>query len=100
MTMFKQVFDLDSCVESHVGKLCMKGSYYTQSMGGSIQKVWIAKSDMANTLCCLCSDVCQYNMGRYSKETSVIDWCNWTMEAGMFAASCFLSVPGKCLFSL
>src|SRR6516162_9675298 len=98
MTMFKQVLNLDCCIESRIGKLCVKGTSNTQCMCGSIEKVGIAKSDVANAFCHLSSDICQHNLGRYSKETSVIDWCNWTMKTGMFASACCFGISGKHLF--
>src|SRR6266849_11115891 len=100
MAMFEQVLDLDSCIESYVGKLCVKSPCDTQSMCGSIEEVGIAKSDMSYALCCLCSDICQHNLGRYSKETSVIDWCNWTMDTGMLATTRCFGIPSKHLFSI
>src|SRR5207245_5743414 len=78
----------------------MESSCDTQSMRGPIEKVGIAKSDMAHALCCLCSDICQHNLGRYSKETSAVNWCNWTMETGMFATTRCFSIPSKYLFSI
>ena len=100
MAILEQVLDLNCCIESDVGELSMESACDTHGMCRAIEEVRITESDMAHALCCLCSNICQHILGRYSKETSVIDWCNWTMETGMFATTRCFGIPGKHLFSI
>src|SRR6266496_642416 len=98
--MFEHVLDLDCCIESDVREFCMESTSDTQSMCGTIEEVWIAKSDMAHALCYLCTNICHYDLGRYGEETSPVDWCNRTMEAGMLAATRRFGVSCQQLFAI
>src|SRR5947209_5312584 len=98
--MFEQMLDLDCCIKSHIRKLFMESTCDTQSMCWSIKEIGIAKGDVTNALCRLFSDISQHNLGGYSKETSVINWCDWTMKTGMFATTRCFGIAGKHLFPM
>ena len=60
----------------------------TQSVCGTIPEIRIAKRDVLSTFLYLCTDISQHNVGWDSKEASLIDWRDRTVQAGMLTTAC------------
>src|SRR5574340_562490 len=88
--MFEEMFNLNCCIKSHIGEFSVQGTRNTYSVRRSIQEIWIAESNVPDTLRCLRSNIGKHDICWNRKESSMIYRSDWTMETGVFASTrCF-----------
>src|SRR5438067_11026520 len=93
--MLQQMLNLDGSIKGDIRKLFMQSTSNAHGMGWAIKEIGITKGDVACSLSYLGTNICQDNLGWYSKETSSINRSDGAMQARMFTAACRLSIACK-----
>src|SRR5579884_1034505 len=92
------MLNLNGSIEGKIGKFLVHGAGNAQCVSWSVPEVGVAESDVTGSLGNLGTDICQHNFARDGKEATTIDRRDRTMQAGMFATACRLSIARQTLF--
>ena len=93
--MFEQVFDLGREVETHVGKGVVEGTGYFAGVAGAVEKVGVAKGDVAGAAFDLLGDVCEHGLDGDDEKAAVVYGYDRAVAAGVQTAAGGLGVAGR-----
>src|SRR5690348_122622 len=93
--MSQEVLDLDCNVEGKLRKFPVHGFNNGKRMGGSVEEIRIAKTDMLGAGLNLFANVFEYNLPLHNPEDAVVNGNNGAMAAQVFAPAAGFRVAGN-----